>query len=186
MHIHLLHSGLFDRSTRSNGVAFQFCGKSDTDKLSWEPVQLETFSWVYHLRVLLPLLWKINLLYQYEGGGSDTRKDIFPEHRVPMRRMVISHQRANLWRLTFFFLNTGSCSPLCPSCFASPSEHIVPSPVKGGTFALFANTELQPRGFICPRGTQTIYIQRGRSVPSRAPPVPVPCSHEQLLHQKVY
>lgn len=110
------------------------------------------------------------------GRGYNTRKYIFPEHRVPMRRMVISHQQANLWRLTFFF------SPLCPSCFASPSEHIVPSPGKGGTFALFANTELQPGGFIRPRETKTIYIQRGWSIPSRGPPVPVPCSHEQLLH----
>lgn len=87
----------------------------------------------------------------------------------------ISHQRAKLWHWTFLNICP---SPHCSSCFASPSE-----PGKGGTFAVFANTELQPCSFICPCETYSIYIQYGGTIPSWAAPTSVMNIRMQKMNQ---
>lgn len=93
----------------------------------------------------------------------------------------ISHQRAKLWHWTFLNICP---SPHCSNCFVSPSEHIAPFPGKGGTFAVFANTELQPCSFICPCETYSISIQYGGTIPSWAAPVPL--CHFNIYHCHKY
>lgn len=93
-------------------------------------------------------------------------------------------------RLNFF---NPRLTPHCPSCFASPSEHITPFPRKCRTFAMFANTELQPCSFVCPCETYWTYIWYGGTVPLWAPPVPLgfhrnkwrPLQHSPLFYFKI-